>query len=199
MTEHLEKKVEPKMGMWLFIGTELLLFGGLFLLYAIYRLSHPDDFASASLGHSRIIGTLNTVILITSSYTVALSIHFQKEKKSGHARLALIGTILLGVVFLSIKAFEWAEKIGEGIYPGNQALQSLPAGVILYHSLYFLMTGLHALHMMIGIGVLIVIYFAFLRGSGSVKSALFLETSGLYWHMVDIVWIFLFPLFYLIT
>ena len=188
-----------RLGMWLFISTEALLFGGLFLLYSVYRYKHHADFHLASGELSRFAGTLNTVVLITSSLTAALSIHALREGAARLAKALLAATIGLGLVFLVVKGFEWGAKFEHGSFPNSPVLLARPAGEILYFGLYFAMTGLHAAHVIAGMGV----FGAALRGIGrgrvSRAKPVFLENAGLFWHLVDIVWIFLFPLFYLIS
>jgi cytochrome c oxidase subunit III len=196
-------KIEPgsggRVGMWLFISTEILLFGGLFLLYSMYRLKNPAGFHAGSLELSRIFGTLNTAILITSSLTVALSIHFLKRARPLQCRLYLLATIGLALSFLVVKAFEWTAKFHHGLYPDSAVLLAKPKGEILYFGLYYMMTGLHAVHVLVGIGVLSVLYTWVLRGKLTSDHPGYLQNAGLYWHLVDLIWIFLFPLFYLIT
>ncbi len=192
-------RADGKIGMWLFISSEVLLFGGLFLLYSMYRFKNPSEFHAASLELSRFAGVLNTCILITSSLSVALSIHFLKLKKNAIAQILLIATIALALSFLVVKGFEWAEKFTHGLYPNAPELAGKPKGEILYFGLYFMMTGLHALHVIVGICVLSVILTWIVRGSVNADRPIILENAGLYWHLVDIIWIFLFPLFYLIS
>jgi cytochrome c oxidase subunit 3 len=194
-----------RIGMWLFVSTEALLFGGLFLLYSVYRYKHQADFHLASAELSRLAGTVNTLVLITSSLSAALSIHFLREGQARGSRACLAATILLGMIFLVVKGFEWGAKFEHGLYPSSPALLTRPPGEVLYFGLYFAMTGLHAVHVMAGMGV-----FSFalarMRPGASVRAAgptrerpIFLENAGLFWHLVDVIWIFLFPLFYLIT
>lgn len=197
--ENKEIRSDGRVGIWLFISTEVLLFGGLFLLYSMYRYKNPGDFHAASLELSRFYGTLNTCILITSSLFVALSIFFLKENKIKKAQLFLLGTILMAFGFLIVKAFEWTEKFQHGLYPNAKVLLTRPKGEILYFGLYFMMTGLHAVHVIVGIGVLSVMLHWLRRGKVTAGHPILLENSGLYWHLVDIIWIFLFPLFYLIS
>jgi cytochrome c oxidase subunit III len=190
---------DARIGMWLFITTEVMLFGGLFLLYAMYRAKNPVDFHRGSQDLSIFAGTLNTVVLITSSLSVALAIYFFKDNKLRIARRLLLTTIGFAFVFLVVKSFEWSAKFHHGLYPGSPVLAEHPHGEMLYFGLYFMMTGLHALHVIVGIGVLAFVYImAGKRRFVPGKSA-FSENAGLYWHLVDIIWIFLFPLFYLIT
>jgi cytochrome c oxidase subunit 3 len=195
-----ENSVHARIGMWLFLLSEILIFGGLFLLYAVYRAKHPGDFHAASLELSRFDGTLNTAILLTSSLTAVLAIFsLQELNKPKRAIAFLAATIGLGGAFLVVKGFEWAAKFEHGLYPRAEHLLQLPPGQILYFGLYFTMTGLHALHVIIGMGVLSVLLSFVARGKATQERSAALENGGLYWHLVDIIWIFLFPLFYLIS
>ncbi len=243
-----------KIGMWLFLFTELLLFGGMFVLYSVYRYKYAHDFHIAAYELNQMMGAINTVILLSSSLTMALSIAALQRTNRKLSNIFLIITIALGVLFLVNKYFEWSAKIEHGIYPNSPLLaRSFNNGETLFFGLYYAMTGLHGLHVIIGIGVLsFMLYFINrqpttqfaiepaqvdeLRGSqlkiedrqgrklwdgatigNSVRRIAItfkhyptdetfdrtnltkLENSGLYWHLVDIIWIFLFPLFYLIT
>ena len=199
MSEHHATGSGARVGMWLFISTEILLFGGLFLLYSMYRLKNPSEFHSGSLELSRFFRTLNTCILITSSLTVALSIHAVLESKQRRAAVFLLSTICLAFGFLIVKAFEWTEKFHHGLYPNAHVLQSKPHGEILYFGLYYMMTGLHAVHVIVGICVLSVMLSWVIRRKVTAKHPVYLQNAGLYWHLVALIWIFLFPLFYLIT
>ena len=187
-----------RMGLWLFLFSELILFGGMFIIYAVYRFKHPDEFRLAAAELDPFIGTVNTIILLTSSLTVAMSITaIQKGKK--YFSMALVGTtLILALAFLVNKYFEWAHKISIGIYPQSPDLVNKPPGEILYFGLYYVMTGLHALHVLIGMAVLAVMGTFIAQGKINQHSFVRLEAGGLYWHLVDIIWIFLFPLFYLI-
>jgi cytochrome c oxidase subunit 3 len=188
-----------KLGLWLFLLTELILFGGLFILYASYRFAHAAAFAAASTELSLLFGTENTIILITSSLTVALAI-LSLEKGGKRAAIALLSvTIALGLAFLVNKGLEWTEEIGRGFYPNSPILAGMDRGEVLFFGLYYSMTGLHALHIMIGLGVLATVLASVARGKVRQGRTAFLENAGLYWHLVDVIWIFLFPLFYLIS
>ena len=198
--EHVHYDAEAsKIGMWLFIFTELLLFGGLFIVYSVYRFMNPDAFHLAAEELNTTIGAINTVILLVSSMTIAISTSTLQMKKKGVTLLLLSITVLLGLVFLVNKYFEWGAKFGHGIWPGSEHMKTtLSQGEILFFGLYYVMTGLHALHIIIG---LIIIFFAIQRvnkGTVNENRAALLENAGLYWHLVDLIWIFLFPLFYLI-
>ncbi len=190
--------VGSRLGMWLFLFTELILFGGLFLVYAVYRFVHPDAFHLAASELDTFVGMANTIILLTSSLTVAMSITAIQDGKKQLA-LALVGlTLVLALAFLVNKYFEWDHKFAAGLYPGAPELLAQPQGVILYFGLYFVMTGLHALHVVIGMGVLVYDFLAIRSGTIHATSFVRLESGALYWHLVDIIWIFLFPLFYLL-
>ncbi|MEE4287099.1 MAG: cytochrome c oxidase subunit 3 family protein [Mariniphaga sp.] len=188
-----------KIGMWLFIFTELLLFGVLFVIYAVYRYINHEAFHLAAEELDTFIGAVNTVILLVSSMTIAMSTT-SLQKKNKALTLALAGiTLILGVVFLVNKYFEWGAKFDHGIFPGSEYLtENLSQGEILFFGLYFIMTGLHALHIIIGLVLIAVVMWKVYTGSVHAERAALLENSGLYWHLVDIIWIFLFPLFYLI-
>lgn len=191
--------VGARMGMWLFLFTELMLFGGMFLLYSVYRFTYADEFHLAAKELNAIIGAFNTAILLTSSLTMALSITaIQRNNKTLSVFLQMF-TILLGLFFMVNKYFEWTAKFHHGIYPGSDELLSGSSGEILFFGLYYVMTGLHGLHVLVGI-VLIAFTANFTkREIITHDNYVKLENTGLYWHLVDIIWIFLFPLFYLIT
>src|SRR4051812_39303570 len=188
------------LGMWIFLVTELLFFGGLFLTYAIYRAWYPDDFTAAS--HELLVwaGGLNTVVLITSSLTMALAVQAAQTGRSRALVVLLLTTMALGCVFLGVKAFEYRTEYLEHHIPGA-GFQFAPVHLLhaqLFFSLYFMMTALHALHMIIGLGVMAAMVWLAWRGRITPDYAHPVEVTGLYWHFVDIVWIFLFPLLYLI-
>jgi cytochrome c oxidase subunit 3 len=189
-----------RLGMWLFLATEILLFGGLFVGYGVYRFLYADTFKAASALIETPFGALNTVVLITSSLTVALAHH---EAEHGSARKAgwlLLASVLAGVIFLVVKSFEYSHHFHEGHLPGRfYTYAGLQApGAAMFWTLYFLMTGLHGLHVVIGMGVLAWLGLWCLRGKFVGGYATPVELGGLYWHLVDLIWIFLFPLFYLI-
>ena len=187
-----------KMGMWLFLFTELLLFGGLFLLYMAYRVQYTANFYSSAKELNLGIGTLNTIILLTSSLTMALSIAALQRKRK-NLSLFLIGlTITFAATFLVNKFFEWSAKFAHGIYPGSPTLLDKEKGEKIFFGLYYAMTGLHALHVIIGMIILTFMFIFVYRGSVNHDRYIKLDNSGLYWHLVDLIWIFLFPLFYLI-
>jgi cytochrome c oxidase subunit III len=188
-----------KMGMWLFLFTELLLFGGLFFIYSVYRFLNQEAFHIAAKELNTLIGAFNTAILLTSSLTMALSITaIQKGNRVLSIFFQLL-TIVFAFGFMINKYFEWSAKFSHGIYPGADELLARNSGEILFFGLYYVMTGLHGLHVIIGIGLIgVMTYFTHKKIINS-DSYVKLESAGLYWHLVDIIWIFLFPLFYLIT
>lgn len=191
--------IGARMGMWLFLFTELILFGGMFILYSVYRYKYPEAFHLAAKELNTIIGTFNTAILLTSSLTMALSITAVQRRQNALSVFFQMLTIVLALAFMVNKYFEWSAKFHHGIYPGSDTLLGKPAGEIVFFGLYYVMTGLHGLHVMIGI-VLIAVMMRFTsKGIINSDSYVKLESAGLYWHLVDIIWIFLFPLFYLIT
>lgn len=187
------------LGMWLFLLSEILLFGGLFILYSVYRFNHSHIFHLSAEALNRPIGTLNTIILLTSSLTMALSIACLKKGEARRSLLFLFLTIALGSLFLLLKTFEWSFKIHHGVFPNAPGLLERERGEILFYGLYYSMTGLHGLHVLVGVGLLTVMGFLIWRGRVNHERFLPLENAGLYWHLVDILWVFLFPLFYLIT
>jgi cytochrome c oxidase subunit 3 len=188
-----------RMGMWLFLFTELILFGGMFILYSVYRFEFPEAFHLAAKELNTIVGTFNTAILLTSSLTMALSIAaIQRNQKTLSIFFQFL-TIVLALGFMVNKYFEWSAKFHHGIYPGSETLLSKQPGEIIFFGLYYVMTGLHGLHVIIGVVLISVMMRFTSKGIINNESYVKLESAGLYWHLVDIIWIFLFPLFYLIT
>jgi len=212
-----QQREASNFGMWLFLLTEIMFFGGMFTAYLIYRIWYYPAFVAGS--HWMIIwaGTLNTVVLICSSFTMAMGVHSAEIRNRKLLLRYLIATLLLGCVFLGIKAFEWHDEWEHHHVPGlNFSINEfthvdprypldkpLPRDMAEktqdYFSLYFLLTGVHALHMLIGVSILLFIIFHAWRGAYTTGNMNFVENFGLYWHFVDIVWIFLFPLLYLIS
>jgi cytochrome c oxidase subunit III len=188
-----------KTGMWLFLFTEMLLFGGLFVVYSVYRFRNASAFHLAAHELSVVVGTINTIILLISSATIAMSITAIQKKNRRLALLLLFTTLLLGLAFLINKYFEWGHHIKDQIYPGSPVLALRGQGDVLFYGLYFFMTGLHALHIIIGMIFIGVVARLIVRNKIDSGNFALLENSGLYWHLVDLIWIFLFPLFYLIT
>lgn len=188
-----------KLGMWLFLLSEILLFGGLFILYSAYRYRYASEFHQASREMEVFLGTINTLILQTSALIMTLGV---SAIRRGNRRLTgylLVGTMALGFIFLGIKGSEWLTHIEHGFYPQSPALLARPKGEILFFSLYYTMTGLHGLHVLIGLCVLMLMMIYLWRGRLNATRFVPLENAGLYWHLIDIIWIFLYPLFYLIT
>jgi len=186
-----------KLGMWLFLFTEILLFGGLFILYSAYWARYTPDFHRGGQMLNLVIGVANTVVLLTSSMTVAISVSAMQQ---GNRRLSiwcLAATVLLGLVFLGNKAIEWSAEIGEGLYPNSPELLARAHGEQLFFGLYYSMTGLHGLHVIAGIAVLSFMLNSIRRNTITRTDYGRLENAGLYWHLVDVIWIFLLPLFYL--
>ena len=197
-----QQRQAGSLGMWVFLATEIMFFGGLFTSYIVYRALHLEAFIQGSHFLDVTFGATNTAVLICSSLTMALAIY---AAQSGKSKSAIIGflvlTMILGAAFLFIKfTFEWTRDWTEGLVPGLHFTYSGPhaPGVQLFFCFYFFMTGLHALHMIIGLGILGTLVWMAYRGRFSTEYYAPLEVSGLYWHFVDIVWIFLFPLLYLI-
>ncbi len=190
--------VGARMGMWLFLFTEVLLFGGMFLVYAVYRYQNPDQFRAAALELNTGIGTLNTIILLTSSLTMALSIAAIQKGNRFLSVVMLDVTLLFALLFMVNKYFEWSTKFAHGIYPGSKELLGRPNGQILFYGLYYVMTGLHALHIIIGVVIILFMLVQVMKKKITSDNHVKLENAGLYWHLVDLIWIFLFPLFYLI-
>ena len=195
---HHRDDVSSKMGMWLFLFTELLLFGGLFLVYMVYRFIYHDAFLQASYDLNVWFGGVNTVVLLTSSMTVAMSITAMQKGNFRLSKTLIWITIISAGIFLVIKSFEWSAKFEHGLFPGMSHYSSLPNGERLFFFLYFFMTGLHALHVIVGAVLLGFVIRAIQKQKVRQDKYMFLENGGLYWHLVDLIWIYLFPLFYLI-
>ena len=197
-----QQKEISTLGMWIFLVTEIMFFGGLFLAYAIYRREFASVFALASNTLDVVIGAVNTAVLLCSSYTMVLAVRAAQIGSRKSLILFLILTIVLGGVFLGVKAYEWNQKFEEHHVPGptfhlEKTTQQGPAQ--LFFSLYFTMTGLHALHMVVGEGLMLFLLWSAYKGKYSPTYYTPVDVGGLYWHFVDIVWIFLFPLLYLIA
>lgn len=196
---HIHRDYEgAKIGMWLFLFTELLLFAGLFLAFIVYRTMHLEEFHHAAQALNVSLGATNTVVLLTSSLTMVLSITaIQKGRKNASIAFLLI-TLLCAAAFCVIKYIEWSTKIHHGIYPNSPHLAGMSHGEVLFYGLYYTMTGLHALHVLIGAGILISMLPGLIRGKINQGDFIKLENGGLYWHLVDLIWIYLFPLLYLV-
>ncbi|HBL16265.1 MAG: cytochrome C oxidase subunit III [Elusimicrobia bacterium GWA2_69_24] len=186
-----------KIGMWLFLFTEFMLFGGLFILYAGSRALNPEAFHEASRELSVPLGVANTLILLTSSLFVAAALTaIQKGDRTLSMRLTGL-TAACGALFLVNKGVEWGLKFQHGLYPNGPGLAGRPAGEPLFFGLYYIMTGLHGLHVLAGTALLVLMTVLLARGRVRQDDYVLLENSGLYWHLVDVIWIFLLPLFYL--
>jgi cytochrome c oxidase subunit 3 len=221
--ENMEQQREAgTLGMWVFLVTEIMFFGGMFLAYTLYRNQYPAAFATASNHLDLTLGTVNTIVLILSSFTMALAVYFAQTGKRRGQIIGLTLTLILGLTFLGIKAVEYNDKYVDQLVPGKlipgrpfnpqvqehdapydkHKLHLLPGATVrqveMFYWIYFAMTGMHAIHMIIGVGVLSVILFFAWRGRYGPEYHSPVEISGLYWHFVDIIWIFLFPLLYLL-
>jgi cytochrome c oxidase subunit 3 len=221
--ENMEQQREAgTIGMWVFLVTEIMFFGGMFLAYTIYRWLFPASFASASNHLDITLGTVNTAVLIVSSFTMALAVYNTQIGKQRNQVICLVLTLLLGLTFLGIKGVEYHDKYEDSLVPGHlipsrpfgpavqeegqpadpHKLHLLPGATVrqveMFYWIYFAMTGMHALHMIIGAGLLIVLIYLSLKGRFDPEYHSPVEIVGLYWHFVDIIWIFLFPLLYLL-
>jgi cytochrome c oxidase subunit III len=204
-----QQRNAASLGMWVFLGTEVMFFGGMFLAYLIYRYWYYNEFAAGSRSIDIYLGTINTAVLICSSLTVALGVKAAQLGKRKTLVTLLLVTILFGLAFLGIKGIEWYQKFEEHHVPGNSfSAQDIidkypqipidPAPTQIYFSLYFAMTGLHALHMIVGVGIFCFLTYYAWKGRYTPEYHTPIEIGGLYWHFVDIIWIYLFPLLYLI-
>ena len=203
-----------KLGMWAFLGQELLFFSGLFVAYGVFRSWHPEAFAAASHQLNKTMGTVNTIVLLFSSLTAALAVRAAQRGEKDKTTLLLVATIVCACIFLGVKYFEYEHKFHLGLLPGKwygvprsfpdgallqgEEVPLLPAGASTFFSLYFVMTAVHAIHIIVGIGVLTWILKRNLRGEFSKEFFTPVDNVALYWHLVDLVWIYLFPLLYLI-
>jgi cytochrome c oxidase subunit 3 len=196
-----QQQEAASLGMWLFLATEVLFFGGLFASYTIYRSAYPDAFGEASRHLDIVLGGVNTAILLLSSFSMAMAVQAAQLGKRWRLMGLLAATAVLGAVFLAIKFTEYAQKFHEHLVPGTQFIFAGPESqhAQLFFSFYFAMTGLHALHMIIGIVILVVLMVLTLADTFGPEYHTPIETMGLYWHFVDIIWVFLFPLLYLVS
>lgn len=191
--------ISAKEGIWLFMVTEILMFGGLFVGYFLMHAKYPETFAEGASYLNWKLGSTNTIVLILSSWTMALGIHFIQVGKNSKATLALAATILCGATFMVIKYFEYSHKIHEGLLPGRFFNHEATAhNMGLYFGFYFTMTGLHGIHVLLGMCLIGWVLFRHLRGDFDPHYFTAVEGVGIFWHIVDLVWIFLFPLLYLI-
>lgn len=198
--ETIEKQEHAaRLAMWVFLGSETLLFAALFALYGGYRAMYPHEFAVALEHNNVFLGTTNTLVLITSSFTVALAVHYVRHGRSKLAAALLAVSVAFGGVFLVVKGIEYAEHIHEKALPAGlyNFMDQPPGGVVMGQTLYWFMTALHGLHVIAGMIMLAVVAIGCLRRRYDENRHVAVENVGLYWHLVDVVWIFLWPLFYL--
>lgn len=193
-----------KLGMWLFLITEILLFSGMFVAYTVYRVWHPEVYEVASGALNPWLGGLNTIVLLFSSFTVASSIHYIQKGDQRKMIINIALTILCAAIFMVVKYFEYTSKFEHGIFPGahldphgEYAIYNVPYAAQFF-SIYFVMTGIHGVHVLVGMGLFAWLLVRGLRGDFTAEWYTPVELTGLYWHIVDIIWIFLFPLMYLI-
>jgi cytochrome c oxidase subunit 3 len=200
--EDLERQAHAaRLGMWVFLASEVLFFAGLFALYATYRVEHPEGFGEGVLHNTLALGTTNTGVLLLSSYTIALAVHMLRGGRTRAAQGLTALTIVMGLAFLGIKATEYVEHFREGIFPGNSGaffVEHTTPGISMFFTLYFCMTGLHALHVIAGMMVLTFLFLKMRRGEVTPQVSHPLAIGAVYWHLVDAIWIFLWPLFYLV-
>ncbi len=187
-----------RIGMWLFLYSEIILFGGLFVLYAAYFHQYSEFFVQGGKELNRIFGTINTLVLLVSSFTVAASITAIQRENKKQSIVFLLFSIFCGCVFLVNKYFEWGAKIHHDIFPNSETLVDGPPGLNIFFGLYYVITGLHGIHVIIGMTLLAVSLFLVMLGKINSERYGMLENAGLYWHLVDLIWIFVFPLFYLV-
>ncbi len=195
-----QQEDSAKLGMWIFLLTEILLFGGLFCAYAIFRAWYPDMFHQAHKHLDVLLGTINTIVLISSSVTVALSIHAMQHNRRKQTIILLAATLAFAATFMVIKYFEYSHKFHLGMLPGKYYTYTGIEGTNphLFFTIYFVMTGLHGLHVLAGMGVITWMLLRTIKGDFSSEYYTPLEVTGLYWHLVDMIWIYLFPLLYLV-
>jgi cytochrome c oxidase subunit III len=195
-----QQRESAKLGMWIFLLTEILLFGGLFTAYAIYRAWNPDMFYNAHKHLNIYLGSINTIVLISSSVTMALSIRSMQLNNKKRTMIFLVATLLMAAVFLVIKYFEYHHKFELGQLPGKYYTYTGIEGTNphIFFSIYFMMTGLHGIHVIVGMGIISWMLLKTMKNTFSPEYYTPLEMTGLYWHLVDMIWIFLFPLLYLV-
>lgn len=188
-----------KLGFWIFLFTELMLFGVMFLVFSFFFYRYTHDFVDSSKDLHLLLGSINTIILLVSTYFMGIASLRIKENNPEKSKKMIYITIILAIVFLVIKYFEWSAEIEHGIYPDSEALNSMAAGNILFFGLYFTMTGFHGLHIIIGIAIMLWAVKLINKKRISQEKSVILENIALYWDLVHLVWVFLFPLFYLIS
>lgn len=193
-----QQRLVALFGMWVFLATEVLFFGGLMVVYSSYRFWYEPGFAAGSHHLDVVLGTLNTAILIVSSFCMAVAISSARLLERRMTLIFLVLTALLGICFIGIKGYEWYTAIHDGFWPGNPESPTQPHGFHLFFSLYFVMTGLHALHLIIGVSLVSIFTLLLARQKTFQPNQNGITALGLYWHFVDIVWVFLYPMLYLI-
>ncbi len=190
-----------KIGMWLFLATEILLFGGLFVGFGLMQAKYPEAFVQAHHHLDKNLGFLNTVVLLISSFTMVMAVHYAKTEKRTKTVAMLLVTLLCAAIFLCVKYFEYEHKFHEGLLPGKFYFHhgdTVPHQFVFF-SFYFMMTGLHGLHILGGMGAITWVLFRAKRGDFNREYYTPIDLVGLYWHLVDLIWIYLFPLLYLIS
>jgi cytochrome c oxidase subunit 3 len=197
-TSQAQQRHAALFGMWVFLATEVLFFGGLMVTYTAYRVWYPEGFAQGSHHLSVVLGTLNTALLIISSFCMAVAIATARQLERRLTLIFLALTAVLGLCFLGVKGYEWYDAIHQGFWPGNPETMAQPHGFRLFFALYFVMTGLHGIHLIIGISLISAISLNLARQKVFTPNQNRVTALGLYWHFVDIVWIFLYPMLYLI-
>lgn len=190
-----QRREADRFGMLIFLASEIMLFGGIFGAALVLRLTHPSDYVAAAGRLDVMLGTINTAILLTSSLGAALAVELARSGKPRGVAVALVVTVLLGVAFLGVKALEYAHEYREGLMPGTAHAHFATRGTELFVNLYFVATGLHAVHVAIGLGLLMMV--AANARARRDRRAVLLGNAALYWHLVDIVWVFLYPTLYL--
>lgn len=196
-----QQYLSAKQGIWLFLCTEILMFGGLFVGYLIYHSIYPEVFHKGSDLLSIPLGTLNTVVLLFSSLTMAMAISYVQKGQRNHATIAMLVTVLCAAIFMVVKYFEYSHKIHDGLLPGkfftNETLKDVP-NAAMFFGFYFVMTGIHGLHVLVGAALIVWVMIKNIRGKVGPEYYTPVEGVGLFWHLVDLVWIYLFPLLYLV-
>ncbi|MBM3380849.1 MAG: cytochrome c oxidase subunit 3 family protein [Betaproteobacteria bacterium] len=203
-----QQNAAGKLGMWLFLGQEVLFFSGLFLAYILARIFYPETFLAAHELLDWKLGALNTVFLLTSSLTMALAVRGAQVNSQKQMYWNIMATLILGGAFMVVKYFEYTHKFHDGLLPGklfdaakamhNGVPANIPGAPAIFFAIYFVMTGTHGLHVLIGMGLMIWLLIRIKRGDFNSENHVYLENVGLYWHIVDLIWIFLFPLLYLV-
>jgi cytochrome c oxidase subunit III len=203
-----QQNASGKLGMWLFLGQEVLFFSGLFMAYILARIFYPETFMAAHELLDWKLGALNTVFLLTSSLTMALAVRGAQVNSQKQMYWNIVATIVLGGAFMVVKYFEYSHKFHDGLLPGiyfdatkamhNGELANIPGAPAIFFAIYFVMTGTHGLHVLIGMLLMLWLLVRIKRGDFNSENHVYLENVGLYWHIVDLIWIFLFPLLYLV-